>query len=99
VISRCRVHNLGVRGRWRRERDLERERDEGVGEREKEVGCYRRDPAPEYHLAEFERWVVLWLEELAVDGEVEGEGEEGYDDEVDEANCYCGCSGWREEGA
>lgn len=65
--------------------DLESHGNEGVGERKHEVGAYRGAPAPYDELGELQRRMVFGLEVLHVDGHVEGEAEEGYDDEI----CEC----------
>lgn len=65
-----------------REVDLEGHGDEGVGEGEHEVGAHCGEPAPDDHLVEFERWMALGVDVGHVNGEVEGEAEEGYDDQV-----------------
>jgi len=65
--------------------DLESHGHEGVGEGEHEVGAYRSTPSPDNELLKLERRVVFGLEVLHVDGHVEGETEEGYDDEI----CEC----------
>jgi len=63
-----------------REVDLESHGDEGVGKRQHEVGAHCGKPAPDDHLVEFERWVALGVDVSHVNGEIEGEAEEGYDD-------------------
>ena len=73
-----------LRGRGVREGNLEGERDEGVGERHAEVGRHGAEPADEDELPELDGRVPDWGHELAVDGQEEGEAEEGDDDEVDE---------------
>lgn len=65
-----------------REVDLESHGDEGVSEREHEVGAHCGEPAPDDHLVEFERRVALRVDVSHVDREVEGKAEEGYDDQV-----------------
>lgn len=62
--------------------DLKGHGDEGVGERQHEVGAHCGKPAPDNHLPELERGVALWVDIGHVNGEVEGEAEEGYDDQV-----------------
>lgn len=59
-----------------REVDLEGHRYEAISEREKDICCNGRNPAPQNQLREFERWVSLRGEVLHVDGEVKGEAEE-----------------------
>ena len=70
--------------------DLEGEGDEGVGEGHEEVGEHGADPADDDEFPKFDGRVSAWGDELGVDGEEEGEAEEGDDDEVDEADC----DGW-----
>jgi len=62
--------------------DLESHGDEGVGEREHEVGGDGGEPAPEDELRELERRVVDGLQVLHMNGQVEGEAEEGNDDKI-----------------
>jgi glutaredoxin len=69
--------------------DLERHAHETVREREEQVGSYSRSPAPGNELGEFQRRVALGGEILHVDGHVEGEAEEGYDDQI-----YADTSAW-----
>ena len=45
---------------------LESEGDEGVGEREEEVGEHGRAPAPDDELVEFQRWVAFRFKVLRV---------------------------------
>ena len=67
--------------------DLERERDERVGERHEEVGEHGSRPAHKDELPELDGRVgPAGRDELEVDGQEEGEAEEGDDDEVDEAD-------------
>ena len=76
----------GGRGRVGK-RDLEGERDEGVGERHEEVGAHGPAPADHDELPELDRRVpAAGDDEPGVDGQEEGEAEEGDDDEVDEAD-------------
>ena len=82
---------VGGRGRGRArgvgKRDLEGERDEGVGERHEEVGEHGSRPAHDDELPELDGRVrPAGGDELEVDGQEEGEAEEGDDDEVDEAD-------------
>ena len=90
VVAHGRVRSVGVR-----ERDLERERDQAVGERHEEVGDDGAAPADDDEDVEFDRRVLAssgrWGDEFCVDGEEEGEAEEGKDDEVDQADRHC----WR----
>ena len=88
------------RGRVVGEGDLERERDEGVGERHEEVGEDRAGPAHEDEFPELDGRVrTAGRDELGVDGQEEGEAEEGDDDEVDEADGDGGGGDGRGEGA
>lgn len=80
----------GARRRWRRRawwetpgagrRDVKGEGGEGVGEGEEEVdGGGSGGDAPGYPVRETEVRGVVGDDEAAVEGEVEGEGEEGED--------------------
>jgi hypothetical protein len=62
--------------------DLERHAHETIRKREEQVGGYSRGPAPGDQLRELQGWVALGAEVLHVDGHVEGEAEEGYDDQI-----------------
>ena len=76
-----------MRGRGVGKGDLERERDEGVGERHEEVSEDGAGPAHQDELPEFDGGVrTAGRDEPDVDGQEEGEAEEGDDDEVDEAD-------------
>lgn len=66
--------------------DLEGQADERVGQGEEEVRRNSRAPAPEDQMGEFEDGVSLGSEVSKVDWQVESEGEEGDDDEVDQAD-------------
>lgn len=81
------------------EGDLEGERDHAVCERHGEVGAHGGDPAVEDELVEVERRVAGRDEELHVRGHVEGEGEEGDDDQVDQPDSDGGKGDWRVERA
>ena len=81
------------------EGDLEGERDHAVCERHGEVGAHGREPAVEDELVEVERRVAGGDEELHMRRHVEGEGEEGDDDQVDQPDSDCGKRDWRVERA
>ena len=78
--------------------DLKSEGDEAVGEGHEEIGHHCSDPAGENKLIEFDGWAVGGRgDEFGVDGEEEGEGEEGDDYEVDKTDRDCGGNdGWVE---
>lgn len=80
-----------------REGDLEREGDERVEEGEEEVCCHSCDPAPDDELVEVQR--ALPLDKLHVDWEVEWEGEERYNNQIDQSNHDCGDRNRRVEGS
>jgi hypothetical protein len=73
---------LGRDGVVVEEIDLERHAHETIRKREEQVGGYSRGPAPGDQLRELQGWVALGAEVLHVDGHVEGEAEEGYDDQI-----------------
>lgn len=73
-VRRLRRAGDGIRVR---EVDLERHADEAVGQREEDVGGGGGGVAPEDGLVELEGRVAARVEVLQVDGEVEGEAEEG----------------------
>lgn len=70
--------------------DLERHGDEGVRERQEDICTERRAPSPYYELVELQRWMAFGVDVLHMDRQVERETEEGYDDQVDKTNGYCG---------
>lgn len=72
MIRIRRIRDHCIRGRRSAKRDLEREGDEGVEEREEEVGEDGGAPAPDDELVEVQRSVARG-DEFHVDGEVEGE--------------------------
>ena len=81
------------------EGDLEGEGDERVSQGHEEVRQHGADPADEDKFPEFDGRVPSGCDELAVDGQEEGEAEEGDDDEVDETDCDCWSDDRRVEGA
>ena len=75
------------RGRGVGDGDLEGAGDEGVGEGHEEVGGHGAGPAHQDELPELDGRVrPAGGDELEVDGQEEGEAEEGDDDEVDETD-------------
>lgn len=82
--------HLAIHGVPAGEIDLKGERDEAIGERQENVGGNGGEPAPADQLPELERRVAFGLEVLEVDGQVEAEGEEGDDDQVDQADAHGG---------
>lgn len=79
-VRNVRDLRLGRNGICVRKINLECHGDKRVGEREHEVGTECGEPAPENELPEFERWVALGVNVGHVDGQIEGEAEEGDDD-------------------
>ena len=79
------------------ERDLESQRDEGVEERHGEVGGHGGEPAVDDELVEVEWRMAGGDDELHVGGHIECEGEERYDNQVDQTNGDGGqCHRWVE---
>lgn len=76
------------------EGEAEGEGDERVDAGEEEVGCDGGEVAPGDEVCEVERRVAARRKVLEVDGEEEGEREEGDNDQVDEANG----GGWGRDG-
>ena len=82
-----RISDAGVhRARLVAEGDLECQGDERVGQGHEEIGDNGGDPAPDDELLELERRVARRSDKLHMDGEEEGEREEGEDDKIDEAD-------------
>lgn len=65
----------------------ESQRDKRVGQREHEVSRYGGAPSPQYELVELEsRMAFVGLEVFEVDRQIEREGEERDNDQVDESD-------------